>query len=181
MKLKIYNDSAPYLRNKSKPVPLPLEVKQRRTLLAMIDYLKKSQDPAYAEKHHIREGIGLAAPQIGINLRMLVVYFEKDDQIVEHGFVNPIIISKSVKLTYIPSGEGCLSVDEEYRGYVLRPHKVVVRAFDIIPNKEVELTFRGFAAIVVQHEIDHLDGILFYDRINKQQPFLLPENVIVAD
>jgi peptide deformylase len=155
---------------------MPLSNKHRETLLAMIDYLKKSQNPEYAERHHLREGVGLAAPQIGINLRMLVIYYEKDGRIVEHALVNPKIISSSVKMSYLPTGEGCLSVDDVYEGYVFRHHKIIVRAYDALPERDVELTFRDFEAILVQHEIDHLDGILFYDRINKKNPFLLIDN-----
>ncbi len=176
MKLTVIKDSDPRLRLRSREVPMPLTVKNRRILSDMIAYLKLSQDSDYAEKHELREGVGLAAPQIGLNLRMLAIYFEKDDHHVEHGLVNPKIISSSVKLTFIPTGEGCLSVDESYEGYVYRPNKVVVRAFDIVTDSYVDLTFRGFAAIVVQHEIDHLDGILFYDRIDKMEPFIVREN-----
>ncbi len=179
MKLTIYKDDSPYLRRKSSPLTLPLEPKYRRMLLAMIAYLKKSQDHEYAEKHQIREGVGLAAPQIGHNVRMLAIYFKKDESVVEHGLVNPIIVSSSVKMTYIAAGEGCLSVDKEYQGYVYRHHKVIVKAYDIIVDQQVELTFRGFEAIVVQHEIDHLNGILFYDRIDKDNPFKVNENAEV--
>lgn len=179
MKIKIYKDDSPFLRHKSVPLPLPLTDKYRKTLFAMIEYLKKSQDSEYAQKHNIREGVGLAAPQIGMNVRMLAIYFERDGQIVQHGLVNPIIISSSVKMTYLPNGEGCLSVDEEYKGYVFRHHKVVVKAYDIIPEQHVELTFRGFEAIVLQHEIDHLNGVLFYDRIDKADPFKIIANAEV--
>jgi len=179
MKIKIYKDDTPYLRNKSVPLTLPLTDKYRKTLLAMIEYLKKSQDAEYAEKHQIREGVGLAAPQIGMNVRMLAIYFEKDGQIVQHGLVNPVIVSSSVKMTYLPNGEGCLSVDEEHKGYVFRHHKVIVKAYDIIPDQQVELTFRGFEAIVLQHEVDHLNGVLFYDRIDKVDPFKIIDNAEV--
>lgn len=179
MKIKIYKDDSAYLRKKSIPLPLPISDKYRKLLLAMIDYLKKSQDEQYASKHQIREGVGLAAPQVGHNVRMLAIYFEKDGHLFEHGLVNPVIISSSVKLTYLPNGEGCLSVDEEHLGYVFRHQKVVVKAYDIIPDKQVELTFRGFEAIVLQHEIDHLNGILFYDRIDKNEPFKIVANAEV--
>jgi len=181
MKLTIVKDSDPKLREKSIPVPMPLSDKHRKLLSAMIDYLKKSQDEVYAEKHQIREGVGLAAPQVGHNIRMIAIHFVKDEKTISHGLVNPRIVSSSMKLTYIASGEGCLSVDEIHEGYVYRHNKITVKAFDIVANEEVALTFRGFDAIVVQHEIDHLDGILFYDRIDKNAPFRLLENAEAAE
>jgi len=180
MKLTIIKDSDPKLREKSKPVPMPLSDKHRKLLLAMIDYLAKSQDEEYATKHHLREGVGLAAPQVGHNIRMIAIHFQKDERAVSHGLVNPIVVASSVKLTYLGTGEGCLSVDEVHEGYVYRPYKVTVKAFDVVTNQDVALTFRGFDAIVVQHEIDHLDGILFYDRIDKANPFKLLENAEIA-
>ncbi len=180
MRIKIYKDDAPYLRKRSLPVPLPLAPRYKQTLIAMRDYLKHSQDHEYAEKHHLREGVGLAAPQIGLNLRMLVIYFPREDRLLEYALVNPIIISSSVKMTYLPQGEGCLSVDQEYQGYVYRHHKVVIKAYEAFKDAPVELTFRGYEAVVVQHEIDHLDGILFYDRIDKNDPFKTIENAEIA-
>jgi peptide deformylase len=180
MRIKIHKDDTPYLRKRSLPVALPLTPKLKQTLVAMRDHLIHSQDHEYAEKHHLREGVGLAAPQIGLNLRMFVIHLPREDRLVEHALVNPIVISSSVKMTYLPQGEGCLSVDQEYKGYVYRHHKIVLKAYDAFKDENVELTFRGYEAVVVQHEIDHLDGILFYDRIDKNNPFKTLENAEIA-
>ena len=71
---------------------------------------------------------------------------------------------------YIDAGEGCLSVDEEHPGHVIRHFKITVEAFDAKSHQNIVITARGYDAIVLQHEIDHLDGILFYDRIDKVHP-----------
>ncbi len=176
--ITIVKDTQKSLREKSVPVELPLNAKDKKTLLSMLDYLKKTQDPEFVEKHHVREGVGLAAPQIGLNKRMLVVSFKQDETIIEHALVNPKIIAHSVKMAYLSTGEGCLSVDEEHPGFIYRPNKITIRAFDAIKNAPVEIVARGFESIVLQHEIDHLDGILFYDRIDKNNPLLKDESAI---
>ncbi len=175
--LKILKDNVKSLRNKSIEVPMPLSIQDRKTLESMIDYLIKSQDDKYCEKRHIRSGVGLAAPQIGINRRMFAIYYHKDEKTeVKYGLVNPKIIQNSVRKVAIQSGEGCLSVDEDKKGYVYRYHKIVMKAFDIVTNKDIEITATGYDAIVLQHEYDHLDGILYYDRIDKNNPYKEVEN-----
>ena len=73
---------------------------------------------------------------------------------------------------------GCLSVDNEHEGYVYRSYKIVVKAFDALKGEDVTITARGYDAIVLQHEIDHLNGVLFYDHIDKKDPFkVIPGSV----
>jgi peptide deformylase len=169
---KIVKDDHPSLREKSKEVEMPLSKKDKQLLLDMIEYLKLSQNQEYAKKHNLREGVGLAAPQININKRMLVIYFhDLDGNEIQYALVNPIIIANSVRKAYLEGGEGCLSVDEEHKGYVYRDYKITIKAFDAIKEENVQFSVRGYNAIVLQHEIDHLNGILFYDRIDKNNPF----------
>lgn len=179
---KIVKDSNPNLRLKCEDV---LEVTPEIVdfVNRMHDYLVLSQDEEYAKKHNIREGVGLAAPQVGRNIKALVVYFEDVDEngnsvFVDHRLINPKIILESVKEVYLAGGEGCLSVDKEHQGYVYRHNKIQVKAFNVKTMKEEIITARGFEAIVLQHEIDHLSGILFYDHINKKDPFMVKEDAI---
>jgi len=149
----------------------------------MAEYLKLSQDEKFRDKHQLREGVGLAAPQIGKNIRALVVYYEEQNEdgttkVVDHRLINPRIISESVKQVYLSNGEGCLSVDLDHQGYVYRNYKILVKAYEVKEDKEIVITARGYEAIVLQHEIDHLNGVLFYDHIDKKDPFkVLPEAV----
>lgn len=172
-KFKIVKDNKKSLRERSIPVDLPLSKEDEETLKDMLEYLKLSQDEEYLKKHpEIRSGVGLAAPQIGLNKTMLAIYYVDDNnKEKEYMLVNPKIISESIKKCYLGSGEGCLSVDKSHEGFVYRSYKVTVKAFDLCVNKEVEYVFTGFGAIVVQHEIDHLKGVLFYDHIDKANPF----------
>ena len=172
---KIVKDSSISLRGKCQEVA---EITPEIISLVndMAEYLKLSQDDSYREKHNLREGVGLAAPQIGRNIRALVVYYEQENEdgtktIVDHRLINPKIISESVKQVYLSNGEGCLSVDNEHNGYVYRNYKILVKAYEVKEQKEIVITARGYEAIVLQHEIDHLNGILFYDRIDKKDPF----------
>ena len=171
---KIVKDSVPSLRQKSE------EVKEITPEIIdfvnqMHDYLVASQDEVISQKHNLREGVGLAAPQVGRNIKALVVYFEEATEdgvrVIDHRLINPRIILESVKEVYLSGGEGCLSVDKPHQGYVYRHNKIQVKAFNVQSKKEEIITARGYEAIVLQHEIDHLNGILFYDRIDKTNPF----------
>ena len=173
--LHIVKDNKPSLREKCKPVEMPLSKENKELIDEMLQYLLLTQDEDYRKKHpNVREGVGLAAPQVGHNLRMIVISYatgnEKNPR-VQYQLVNPRIVVNSIKKCYLSGGEGCLSVDAEHRGKVYRDFKIVVKAYEASLGQDVEITARGYDAIVLQHEIDHLDGILFYDRIDKKDPF----------
>lgn len=179
---RIVKDNEKSLREKSKIVENITE-KEISLVKEMKQYLLASQDEKTREKYHLREGVGLAAPQIGQNIRAIVVCYDDYDSEgnktqISHCLINPKIISESVKEVYLSNGEGCLSVDDEHKGYVYRKFKVLVKAFDVEQNKETIITARGFEAIVLQHEIDHLNGILYYDHINKNNPFEVKSDAV---
>ena len=171
MKLKIVKDDNPIMRQKSEPVALPLSKDDKALLDAMLNYLKKSQDEKYATKHNIRPGVGMAAIQTGVLKRMFVIYYQRsEDEIVQYQLVNPKIIEESVRKCAIEAGEGCLSVDNDHEGLVHRSFKITMKAFDALQNKDIEIKARGYDAIVLQHEYDHLNGLFYYDRIDKKEP-----------
>lgn len=173
----IVREGHPILRQVAEEVTFPLSDEDKKLLQEMLQFLKNSQDEKIAKKYKLRSGIGLAAPQVGVSKRMFAIYCtDKNDKLYEYMLVNPKIISHSVQMAYLPYGEGCLSVDREVLGYVPRYARVKMKAYDIDGN-EVKLSLKGFPAIVFQHELDHLNGIMFYDRINEKDPFKLPEGV----
>ena len=174
----IVKEGHPSLRQVANEVPLPLSEENKNILLNMLDYIQNSQNPEIASKHNLRPGIGLAAPQINVSKRMLVVHVkDEQDKLHSHALVNPKIISHSVEKSYLTTGEGCLSVDREVPGFVPRYSRITVKGTNI-NGEEVKLRFKGLLSIVFQHEIDHLNGVMFYDHINKENPFSPPDGAI---
>ena len=175
---KILDDKHPSLRKVCTPFEEPYQEEDKKLLKNMVEYLKLSQDDAYASSHNIRPGVGLALPQIGITKRGFAIYMEDNGQVYRFGLINPVILRTSLKKAYLQSGEGCLSVPKDHPGLVMRYNKIVLRAYDVFEEKEIDITAFGYLAICLQHELDHLDGILYYDHINKQEPFKLESNSI---
>lgn len=176
---KIYDDKQAVMRKRCTEIE-PITEQDKQLLKDMVEYLKNSQDEAFQEKYKVRSGVGIAAPQIGIDKRFFAVYYtnEKDEE-VKYGLINPKIISSSVRKCALRNGEGCLSVKEDKPGYVYRYYKITMRAFDVFQNKVIDIVAKGYDAIVLQHEYDHLDGIIYYDRISKTNPNEEIENSIL--
>lgn len=172
----IIRDGHPTLRAVAEEVTLPASIEDKEILKSLLDYVKNSQDQEIAEKYQLRAGIGLAAPQINVSKRMIAIHLN-DEKGVLHSYAlfNPKIISHSVEQTYLSAGEGCLSVDEAIPGYVPRYARVTVKGVTL-DGEQVKLRLKGMLAIVFQHEIDHLNGIMFYDHINKDNPFKQIDN-----
>ncbi|MBR4503231.1 MAG: peptide deformylase [Clostridia bacterium] len=112
-----------------------------------------------AETMYKAEGVGLAAPQVGILRRVVVI--DVGDGLIE--LVNPVIVSAEGEQA---GPEGCLSVPGR-RGYVVRPNKVTVRAQDRKGNF-VEYTGEGLLARAFCHELDHLDGVMYVDKMDHE-------------
>lgn len=169
------------LRKKCENVNLPLSDTDLETLLKMNEYLEKGYEDNALEKYNIRPGVGLAAPQIDVLKRMFVILVYDEKGIEYHfGVINPKILSTSEELTYLPGGEGCLSVDRVVKGLIHRPKRIKVRfdCYDFETQELMNVTIRlkNYIAVVFQHEYDHLSGILFVDKINKDNPMYIPEN-----
>lgn len=131
-----------------------------RTQLTFDERLHQVLDDM-AETMYAAEGVGLAAPQVGILRRYCIV--DVGDDLVE--LVNPVITECEGEQT---GDEGCLSVPGKY-GTVTRPMKVTVRAQDR-NGKNFTVTAEGLKARALCHEIDHLDGILYIDLVKKERP-----------
>lgn len=174
----IIREGHPTLRQVAKEVALPASAEDRKILEELLEYVKNSQDPEIAEKYGLRPGIGLAAPQINVSKRMIAVHLlDENDVLYSYGLFNPKIISHSVKKSFLTGGEGCLSVDRAVPGYVPRYAKIKVKGTNL-EGEDVIVGLNGLPAICFQHEIDHLNGIMFYDHINEKDPFIEPENAI---
>ncbi len=128
-----------------------------RTQLTFDEKLAQTLDDM-ADTMYKAEGVGLAAPQIGLLRRFCII--DVGDGIVE--LVNPVIEEKSGEQE---GDEGCLSIPNRFEN-VKRPMKVTVRAQDRNGNT-FKITAEGFKARALCHEIDHLDGVLYIDRVKK--------------
>lgn len=149
MKLEIVKDPNPILRQKAVKIKDPLAPEIQELILNMFETLQASN------------GVGLAAPQVGKSLRLCVIEVEG----VQYALVNPKITAKSRKK--ILSDEGCLSFPGQFFP-IARSEEVQVRFTDKDGNPG-KVKGQELLARALQHEIDHLDGILFIDKIRKKK------------
>jgi peptide deformylase len=149
--LKVARMGHPVLRQKARPV----EKSQIRHPL----FQKLVDD--MIETMHEYNGIGLAAPQVHEDLRLFVAVIDSGEEAEARAIINPEIVPVGTQM--VEGWEGCLSIPE-IRGRVLRHFHVKVRALDR-HGKPLEIDAKDFPARVLQHETDHLDGVLFFDRM----------------
>ena len=200
-------DDHPTLHRRSLPVELPLSADDYNLMLNLKAYVKNTQqvqneyliqEKLRVEKLHKqgktdaqintdnmpRAAIGIAAPQVNISKRMFYICLplsddEEGSKFFELGIVNPVIYKQSLQLAYLETCEGCLSVDKIFiQGHTLRSNVIWIKGYDVFAKKEIHLKKEGMEAIVFQHEYDHINGTLFVDKINPQEPFNLNPKAI---
>ena len=162
------------LKKQSAKVSLPLSNADFNCLKGLYDYVVISSIDDLVKQYGIRPGVGIAAPQVGVNKRMFemnaVDFLDEKETRYLFAIINPTILQKSKEMTYLPGGEGCLSVDRPTSGLVTPRHYAITAKcslYDFNTNKikTVTLKLEGYPAIVFQHEYDHLDGILYTDKM----------------
>jgi peptide deformylase len=165
--LKIARMGHPVLRGKARPIH-PSEIRTPKIQQLIDDMFETMRE---------YQGIGLAAPQVHEGVRLFVAGFpprpeseeEEDEEdgedVPEMTLINPEI--EFLSRDAVEDWEGCLSIPD-IRGRVPRARQIVVRAFDR-QGKKIEMPASGFTARVIQHETDHLDGVLFFDRMKNLQ------------
>lgn len=167
----ILDEKKKILKTKSIEVTFPLEAADLEKIDLMIEYLTNSQIDNLCEKYKLRPGMGLAAIQLGIPKRYFVIVHEVENgKFNNYVIVNPEIISSSEEMIYVETGEGCLSVNRNVIGIVPRHARVTIEGYDV-NGKKIKIRAREELAVAFQHEVDHLNGIIFTDRINKKNPF----------
>ena len=167
----ILDESDKRLRAKNTDVTFPLSKEKKKIIKDMLEHLYYSQIEEYSEKYNLRPGMGLAAPQLGINENFFVICHEEyEGKFKNYVLINPKMVSNSEELIYASEGEGCLSVNREVTGIVPRFARVTFTGFDIDGNP-VKYRAREELSIAFQHEMDHLNGILFIDHIDPKNPF----------
>jgi len=159
VKLKILTTPNPVLREKAKKIK-KIDRQIKRLIEEMTDLLRTHDDP---------KGVGLAAPQVGKSLRVFVLLLDSKPAV----FINPTIVKQSSKTLsqVLPKEklflEGCLSIPRHY-GFVDRPYKISLSYLDETGKKQTK-SFQNLNASYVQHEYDHLEGVLFVDKVLKQK------------
>ncbi len=159
------------IRAKNVDVEFPMSKEEKKLVADMLEHLRLSQIEEMSKKYNFRPGMGLAAPQVGVNKNFFVVCFEEKEGVFkDYILINPKIISYSEELIYTSGGEGCLSVNREIEGIVPRHARITIEGFDVDGNP-VRYRAREDLSVAFQHEYDHLQGILFYDHIDPKDPF----------
>ena len=143
-------------------VPDPILRARARRIEAADSDTVRALIPRMFAAMYAAPGIGLAAPQVGMGLRLAVIDLMADEKPAPLVLINPEIIAASDELA--TREEGCLSLPNQY-AEVTRPARVTVRYHDAAGARR-ELSAEGLLSACVQHEIDHLDGVLFVDRIS---------------
>lgn len=167
----ILDEKDKHLRAKNKDVTFPLSNDKKKIIDDMLEHLYYSQIEEYADKYNLRPGMGLAAPQIGINENFFVVcHEESENNFKNYVLINPKMVSHSEEMIYASEGEGCLSVNREVEGIVPRYARVTFVGKDVDGNP-IKLRAREELSIAFQHELDHLNGILFFDHIDPNDPY----------
>lgn len=169
--IEILDEKDKRLKQKSENVTFPLPKEDLERIEDMLTYLEMSQIEEYNQKYNLRAGWGLAYIQLGIPKRIFVLAQEVEEGKFErYVVINPKIKSVSEEMVYIEEGEGCLSVNRPTTGIVPRHARMKLEAYDE-KGDLYEIRVREELAVGFQHELDHLDGILFTDKIDPKQPF----------
>lgn len=166
------------LREKCKEVSLPLSQADLECLSGLYQYVIISEIDELVKQYNIRPGVGIAAPQVGVAKKMFAMnctdFLDEKHTKYTYAVINPKIVAYSEEMTYLPGGEGCLSVTRDTNNLVTPRHYAITfkaHLYDFATNKMkfVTKTLEGYPAIVFQHEYDHLEGILFVDKLYKPE------------
>lgn len=151
----ILDEKDPRVRAENTDVEFPLSLEYKNIIPEMLKHLRYSQIEKLSKKYNLRPGMGLAAPQLGINKNFFVVCYERKEGVFDdYVLINPKVISYSEEMIYAGEGEGC----------------------DLEGNL-IKYRVREDLAIAFQHELDHLKGILFVDYIDPSDPYKNADNM----
>ncbi len=176
----ILEDTNEFLLKKCKDATFPLNDKDSLLVNHMVNYIDACYENRW-EEYNLKNGIAVAAPQVGCDKKIIYIHFD-DENGSEQKYLlaNPEIVATSVACCYLKDGEGCLSVGKEHKGHVKRFNKVRVKALDMLSNKTITIDAEGLFSVCLQHEIDHLSGILYYHRIDKKHKYLDNDKSLIA-
>ena len=137
-------------------------LRKKCATIAVFDKSLEDLAVAMIDSMHVNNGIGLAGPQVGVEKRIFVCHVPNDEP---HIFINPEIIGTSQEIT--PYEEGCLSIPGVYSD-IMRPSSIILQAWNL-EGKPFKMEVEGILSRVIQHEIDHLKGVLFIDHLSEKK------------
>lgn len=152
------------------------DIKSISKMVSYIDACKREEH----EKYKIENGVAITGIQVGYKKRVTYLNFYDDEtnRDVQYLIANPKIIKDSYQTAYLSGGEGCLSVAKKHNGIVPRKLEITFEYLDLMDLKVKTKTETGYVAIVLQHEFDHMDGKLYYDRLNIFNPDFIGDDWI---
>lgn len=162
-----------------KPVEFPISEEDSKTLRSLLEYVANSQDEEMVNKYKLRPAVGLAAPQIGVLKRMFAIMaYDEEDKFYCLPLINPKILDHSEEKIYLSGGEGCISVTRPTSGVTPRYKWVKIEAIQWNYKRKVyekiRMKLEGYIAVVFQHEYDHLEGVLYVDKMYNKLPDCTP-------
>ena len=158
------------IRKISKEIIFPLNDKIHKIVKLMKQYVQNSIIPEKAKKYNLLPAVGIASIQIGHAKRIFYCYNRRDN--LDLMIINPVVIRRSFEYIYLLSLEGCLSVPNSVNGYVLRNKSITIKGYNYYKKIWEEKTYFDYNAVIIQHELDHLRGKLYIDKIiSKNDPF----------
>ncbi len=137
-------------------------LRKKCATIAVFDNKLEDLAIAMIDSMHASDGIGLAGPQVGVEKRIFVCHVPDDEPRI---FINPEIIGTSQEIS--PYEEGCLSIPGVY-SEVMRPESITLQAWNLA-GRPFKMDFSGILARVIQHEMDHLKGVLFIDHLTEKK------------
>ena len=175
----VIREGHPNLYKVAEPVQLPLSVEDKSLLIELLNYIKNSIDDEMADNEDFRPSVGIAAPQVNVLKRMFAIHVhDLEGKLYSYMMVNPVITEKSPSLIYLPGGEGCLSVDRVTEGLTPRNEWITLEGLRYIEETDtlspIKLHLEGYVGIVFQHELDHLNGILYTQKLFLELPSAKP-------
>ncbi|MEG3613083.1 peptide deformylase [Mycoplasmoides genitalium] len=170
----VFDDNA-LINKPTEAVNFPIDEQIETCIKKMIAYVDASYD-GKAQEYDIIPGIGIAANQIGYWKQLFYIHLNDLNKEKKCLLINPKIIDQSENKAFLESGEGCLSVKKQHKGYVIRSEWITIKGYDWFEKKEITIKATGLFGMCLQHEFDHLQGRFFYQRINPLNPwFKKPE------
>ena len=137
-------------------------LRKKCATIAVFDKSLEDLAVAMIDSMHGNDGIGLAGPQVGVEKRLFVCHVPNDEPRI---FINPEIIGTSQEIS--PYEEGCLSIPGVYSD-IIRPSSITLQAWNL-EGKPFKMDAEGILARVIQHEMDHLKGVLFIDHLSEKK------------